>query len=122
MPFNFTGTGVDIYILADGVESYDIEFSPYARSRPLSRAANKRYNPPYPRWRCTKYGTPLAILTAGNYIGIAKKSKIKVLRYVMPYMHSYLFNVTYVAICVSFIQYPANQLHIATMLVCNVQI
>ena len=71
-----TGTGVDIYILADGVEDGDKEFG-----QGRSRAANIRYIPPFPRWRCTKYGTKMAILTAGNYTGIARNSRIYVLRY-----------------------------------------
>lgn len=70
---NYAGKGVDIYILADGVEDDNREFG--------GRAFNVKFMPPYPYWKCTKYGTLIANVTAGNTAGVAKKSQVHVLRY-----------------------------------------
>ena len=80
--FNYTGTGVDIYILADGIEHDNEELH--------GRAFDVEFIPPhYSQWRCNKFGTHIGSLAAGVYAGVAKSSMIYVPRYVRSYIAPY---------------------------------
>ena len=60
------GTGVDIYIIADGIEYDNKEF--------VGRAFDGGFKS---RRQCsTKYGTQLAALAVGKYSGVAKNSHV----------------------------------------------
>ena len=61
---NCTGTGVDIYVLADGIEHDNEEFG--------GRAFDGGFKPQ----QCAKFGTQVASLAAGKYTGVAKNSNV----------------------------------------------
>ena len=61
----YIGTGVDIYILADGIDLKDEEFE--------GRAFDGMF---LPQKSCTGFGTGLASLAAGKYAGVAKNANI----------------------------------------------
>ena len=65
---NYTGTGVDIYIMVDGIDYNNEEFG--------GRASDTGYRTLFRQQKCDKYGTKLASLAAGTYSGVAKNSKI----------------------------------------------
>ena len=60
-----TGAGVDIYILADGIEYDNEEFG--------GRAFHEKF---LPETGCTRYGTELASLAVGKDYGVAKNARI----------------------------------------------
>ena len=60
-----TGTNVDIYILAEGLEYDNEEFG--------GRAFHGNFKP---ETGCTEYGTELASLAAGKDYGVAKNANI----------------------------------------------
>ena len=60
-----TGTGVDIYILAEGIDFDNEEFG--------GRASHGEF---MPENDCAKYGTELASLAAGKDYGVAKNATI----------------------------------------------
>ena len=68
----YIGTGVDIYVLADGIDYDDKEFGKRAFDVELSHF--KR--------RCNYLGTHIGHLAAGVYAGVAKNSNIIVPRYI----------------------------------------
>ena len=59
------GTGVDIYMLADGIDIENEEFG--------GRAFDGKFNSPI---SCTEFGNSLASLAAGQYAGVAKNANI----------------------------------------------
>ena len=65
MYVDYTGTGVDIYMLVEGIDYENEEF--------CGRAFDGGFMPIKP---CTKYGTHLTSLTAGKYAGVAKNAHI----------------------------------------------
>ena len=83
---NCTGTGVDIYILADGIDYGNEEFG--------GRARDGGYRTLYRQQRCTKYGTEIASVAAGRYSGVAKNSNIY--RYVATYILHESYKASYI--------------------------
>ena len=62
---DYTGTGVDIYMLVEGIDHENEEFG--------GRAFDGGFMPIKP---CTEFGTHLASLAAGKYSGVAKNANI----------------------------------------------
>ena len=62
---DYTGTGVDIYMLVEGVDLGNEEFG--------GRAFDGGFMPVKP---CSEFGTQLASLSAGRYAGVAKNANI----------------------------------------------
>ena len=60
-----TGTGVDIYMLVEGIDHENEEFG--------GRAFDGGY---MPKGRCTEFGTEFASLAARKYSGVAKNATI----------------------------------------------
>ena len=61
----YTGTGVDIYMLYEGIDLENEEFG--------GRAFDGGFMPVKP---CSEFGTQLASLAAGRYAGVAKNANI----------------------------------------------
>jgi len=62
---NCTGTGVDIYILADGIEYKNKELE------------GRVFDGEFSSQQCTgSFGTQIASLAAGKYVGVAKNSNV----------------------------------------------
>ena len=59
-----TGNGVDIYILADGIEFENDEIK------------GRAFNGGFRSQQCNWLGTQLASLAAGKYVGVAKNANV----------------------------------------------
>ena len=62
---DYIGTGVDIYMLVEGIDHENKELG--------DRAFDGGFMPIQP---CTEFGTHLANLAAGKYAGVAKNTNI----------------------------------------------
>ena len=77
---DYTGTGVDIYILVEGIDHENKEFG--------GRAFDGGF---MPIQSCTEIGTHLASLAAGRHAGVAKNANIY--RYIL--LTAYIWLATY---------------------------
>ena len=74
---DYAGTGVDIYMLVEGIDHENEEFG--------GRAFDGGFMPIKP---CTEFGTHLASLAAGKYSGVAKNANIY--RYILLTAYTYV--------------------------------
>ena len=82
------GSGVDIYIFAEGIQYRHKVFG--------GRASNGGFAPDK---KCTRIGTELASLAAGEFVGVATKANVYRYGYTVATYATNMITCTYVRIC-----------------------